>query len=441
MSANHEPLTVWTAPEVMPAANASTPEDIAEYARPQLSARDVKSIISALNGESYEMMATFVWAKASAVLKKQLATLGMEFVGEMLSRPDIDEDSDPSTAIADHEAITLAEDLGLISTTQGLRLKHAMELVSHFTNLDQSASTDEMMMREEAIGLLRNCVTSILSRPSFEGAIRFVDFRKALGERTLKPEDTEVQGLAHAQYFFVRTTLSVLLSLVKTGTGVIKEHALGNFSVLLPIMWANLREPERWQVGQAYAEVNAKGDRTASAGLKHALLKVQGFDFVPETLRSSTFTEAAARVLTAHFGFNNFFNEAEPMETLANLGTAIPKPAFAKCMEATLAVWLGNQWGNSWSSEAPATKVLDSLRNEQWEYYLSECLRRDRTVLDRLSYQGKPLERWFALASAYRFGHLKVRLAPVKQLCDASTKMQNELASAIANKIRMDATT
>jgi hypothetical protein len=68
----------------MPAANASTPEDIAEYARPQLSARDVKSIISALNGESYEMMATFVWAKASAVLKKQLATLGMEFVGEML---------------------------------------------------------------------------------------------------------------------------------------------------------------------------------------------------------------------------------------------------------------------------------------------------------------------------------------------------------------------
>ena len=56
----------------------------------RISTRDTKSIISAFESGSYEMMATFVWSKAAAVLKKQLASLGMEFVGEMLRRQEPD---------------------------------------------------------------------------------------------------------------------------------------------------------------------------------------------------------------------------------------------------------------------------------------------------------------------------------------------------------------
>jgi len=95
------------------------------------------------------------------------------------------------------------------------------------------------------------------------------------------------------------------------------------------------------------------------------------------------------------FEMNNFYNEQEPMSHLADLGTAIPKPAFAKCLEATIAVWLGNYWGNSWAAEARAERILKSLRPEQWEYYINECLPRDRTVLDKLITSDKPINRWF----------------------------------------------
>jgi hypothetical protein len=118
-----------------------------------------------------------VWAKASSVLKKQIASLGMEFVGEMLNRPDLDEDSDPSKSIADHEALALAEDLSIINSTQALRLKHSLELVSHFTNLDLTDAEQEEMAFEEAMLLLKTCVSSILSRPDFQAAIQFADFR------------------------------------------------------------------------------------------------------------------------------------------------------------------------------------------------------------------------------------------------------------------------
>src|SRR5260370_1797069 len=97
------------------------------------------------------------------------------------------------------------------------------------------------------------------------------------------------------------------------------------------------------------------------------------------------------------------------MRVLANLGTAIPRPAFAKCMEATLAVWLGNRWGNTWAAEKYAQQVFNSLGSEQWEYYLNECLWRDRTVLDKLAEDNKPLERWVKLVNTCRLSSLTIQ--------------------------------
>ncbi|MCX5691689.1 MAG: hypothetical protein NTV94_18180 [Planctomycetota bacterium] len=128
--------------------------------------------------------------------------------------------------------------------------------------------------------------------------------------------------------------------------------------------------------------------------MKKALMAVKGFDFVPESLRSNTFTETAARVLSAHFAFNNFYNEREPMEALAALGTSIPRPAFAKVVEAALAVRLGNKWGVANGAQAAATRVLALLRPAQWHYYFDECLSRDRTVLDKVAYDEKPVHKW-----------------------------------------------
>jgi len=410
----------WSPEDATIIPRASEPDQIVTFARPHLTTRDMQSIVSAFTSESYEMVSAFVWSKAAAVLKKQISTLGMDFVGEMLGRPDLDEDSDPATSIADHEAIALAEDLGIINSTQALRLKHSLELISHFVKLDQHEAETDMMQREEALSLLKACISSILSHPNFEGAIRFADFRRALSERALKPDDRDVLSIVEGPYFFKRTTLGVLLSLIKTGKGASQEHAVGNFLVLMPKLWQGLREPEKWQIGQAYAEVNAEGNRIASTGLKTALLRVHGFDFVPESLRSNTFSEAAARALSAHFGFNNYFNEEEPMSVLSNLGTAIPRPAFAKCMEAAVAVWLGNSWGHSWMAESYAEKILNSLRREQWEYYLNQCLRRDRTVLDKLVSENKPIARWIKLIAIHDLANCNITDVNVKRLVDAS---------------------
>ena len=96
-----------TAHQIVP-NEAETPKEIARHAK-QLRQREIGQIVAAFDARHYEMASTFVWSRTIAALKKQLGTLGSEFIGEMLQRPDIDVGSDVASSVTNSEAIALAE--------------------------------------------------------------------------------------------------------------------------------------------------------------------------------------------------------------------------------------------------------------------------------------------------------------------------------------------
>jgi hypothetical protein len=79
--------------------------------------------------------------------------------------------------------------------------------------------------------------------------------------------------------------------------------------------------------------------------------------------------------------------------------------------------------------------MLDSLRAEQWSYYLNECLRSDRTVLDKLVDDG-PTKRWIELASIYRFHEIQPRQLQIRRLLEASAKNIVGLVQQRAQELR-----
>ncbi len=416
-------------------STAHTPIAIVEYAK-QLSKREMRQIISAFNNEHYEMATTFIWSKAIAAIQKQLATLGMEFIGEMLQRPDIGSSSDIGVAVTSFETISLAEDLGMVNSTEAMRLRHAHELVNHFTALETQDEDEISMLPEEAIGCLRTCIQNILGHPKLEVAQDFAKFRKQLEEQDFNESDDEVEKLKMAPYFYQKTTLSVLLSLLKTAKSAQLQHAVLNISVILPILWDRLKKPERWQTGQTYAELYSDGKTPAYSGLKKVLLNVEGFDYVPENLRSNTFTKAAKKVLEAHEDMNNFYNEPAPMRMLASLGTTIPNPALRICMEAALSIWLGNSYGISWAAQDSARQLLKGLSTARWCYYLEECLPYDRRVLFKLAHSGsKPLERWCELVKEFNLGQVDLKRRIVKNLVQAGLEGNNKNIDKIAKRV------
>jgi hypothetical protein len=365
----------------------------------QLSTKDQNQIIKTFEEGSYEMVATYIWNKAISSLKNQLGKMGVSFIAEMLDRPDINAHSNLQQAISEFEAIKLAEELAVISGTAAFRLKQAMETVTHFNQPELEDDPENELTEEETKTIIRSCIEGSLRYSKIEAPIDFKNFRHDLEEITLTEDNPNIIKLVQSPYFFQRTTLRILLSIVKTSSGAQLENSLANSNLIIPRIWSNLKHPERYQVGRSYSELYSDGKSKAASGLKHVLLKVKGFDFVPEDLRSSSFIKVANEILVAHDGLNNFYNEPAPMMTLYRMGSVIPIPAFPVCITAILSVKLGNRHGDSIAAQEVATTMLKTITHDRWVYFFNECLQTNDRLLYKL-YLDRPSSKWLQLFSA-----------------------------------------
>lgn len=391
-------LVVWqnTAIPAIP-KEVSKIEDLVTYGI-QLQQKDKKQIISAFNNNAYEMVSTYTWTKAITSLKNQLSKMGVSFIAEMLDRPDINEHTDIQQAISEFEAIRLAEEFGVISGTAAFRLKKAMETVTHFNQPELDEDEENEMTQDEARTIVRTCIQGILGYNKIEAAIDFKIFRVELEEKTLTEDNPYILKLVQSPYFFHRTVIRILLSIVKTSNGAQLENSLANSNLIMPMIWKNLQHPEKWQIGRTYSELFTNGQTIATSGLKRVLLKVKGFDFVPEDLRSSSFIKAANEILVAHEGMNNFYNEPKSVSTLYNMGSVIPTPAFPICITAILCIKLGNNYGVSNGAQGIVNEMLKNISQDRWIYFFKECLQYNERLLYKLM-NSKTLERWLGLFS------------------------------------------
>lgn len=392
---NNTPV-LWEPRDIVRLPADASVADVAARAQ-QLSKREAQQVTRAFEDGSYEMGSTFVWARTMAGLKRQLASLGIEFIAEILDRPDIKPGSEVAEVLTDYDAVQLAEDLGMFGSSHAMRLRHALETIHHFSDPPDDAD-HEGMTRQEAEQALRTCVQTVLGHQQLTFALEFAGFRRRLETETLPDDWAAADDLESLPYFFRRTILRVLIAGVKTSSGAKLEHLLANLNLLVPSMWPGLMDPDRYTVGRLYSDLHSDGQNKAASGVRSALLKVKGFDYVPESLRSRTFIEAASKLLATHLDWDNFHNEPAPMRALAALGTSIPSPAFPKCMTAVISVRIGNHYGVSFAAQPDANRLLASVTSDRWKYFLEQCLPADEVLLRKLT-DSEVASRWCDLVT------------------------------------------
>lgn len=361
-------------------ANIKDIKGIVEYGNNNLTVKQQKQIVGAYNMEAYDMAAEYAWKKAIIKLRNSLANLGMDFIAEFVQRDDVDEYTPIENVLTERATIDLAERLGVINSTGALHLRQAQELVNHYL----SAKSDNEMSAIDSLSVIRPCVEYILSEPNVKVAVAFSEFRNRLLNEDLKLKDTVVAQVINSPLFYIRTVITILLSAIKKNISIVQEHALVNITMLLPEVWGKLSSSDKWMIGETYRDVFASGDAAATKGLKLALGKVGGFDFVPETLRSTTFKEMARKLIDVHDSFNNFYNESGVVKALANLGTRIPEPAFLVCLDAYLLVYLGNYYGYSRNAAPIAEEELKKISKDRWQAYFSGYIHTDDRILNNL---------------------------------------------------------
>ncbi|MCB9645237.1 MAG: hypothetical protein H6730_01365 [Deltaproteobacteria bacterium] len=423
-------LVPWVGPEGLALPpSIREPSEILRYAV-ALKPADQLRIVSAFASGHEDMAAEFVWRRSMTRLRDNLAQLGMRFVGEMLDREDVDESSSPANVLTDYDSIRLAEALGVVNATGALRLRHALELITHFA----SGETEEQLGHIDAVQTVRACVQYLLGSEDIRASVDFSEFRERLLTESIQSDDGAFERLRASPVFFVRTTLRTLLAAVKSEHGARLEHALNNLVTALPIVWDPLPETDRWSVGMAYSEASAFGNEEAMTALKRGLIRVRGFDYVPEDLRSRTFKKAAQAVMAAHHGWNNFYNEPGPTRYLSGLGTTIPPAALAECMQAYLSVYLGNRYGVSWDAASVSLDVLKGVPESRWQYYLEKMLVVDDEVLRKLT-QSRPVGRFCELADELGLANKVNGSSDIFALLQAAEKRNTVRVQSRAEKL------
>lgn len=364
------PIAAKEAKEIVPFAN-------------YLNEKQKNQIIAAFQIEAFDMASEYAWKKAMVKLKETISTLGMRFVGEMLGRDDFDETTSIESEITDYAAIQLAEQLGVIGATAALKLRQSNELISHFF----SKNADEQLDYATAFAIVKSSVQYILGEHDISIAVEFSQFRNRLLAETLKLSDPQVDQIINSPLFYLRTVIKILLSSIKNDIGAKLENSLANFNLMLPTIWESLGESDKWNIGTVYRDVTAAGNTIAAVGLKNALLKVNGFDYVPENLRSTTFIKTARQVIETHFAYNNFYNEPAVVKKLSNLGNTIPTPALMECFQAYLAVYLGNPYGFSIDGAHIAQQELSKISKERWSYYFQKIINTDEITLSKTNFR------------------------------------------------------
>lgn len=394
-----------------------------------LSNNDANKIVKAFDNGLYDMAAEYIWSRTISTLKKNIMKFGEEFVAEMLDRPDITSVDD----ISEYEVITLSADLGFINQTAKIEFMQFSEIIQHYMS---NEDPDEEFPLTKVSDIVRSCVKHVLGFEKVEYEISFVSFRNRLRTEYITEGHEIYTQLNLAPYFYKRTVFKTMMNLAKTTKdSAEREIILNNMITIFVETWSALSSEEKWVIGRAYAQCLNDGDNKLLIALKSVLLKVKGFDYVPENLRSNTYIIAAKDLLSAHQGMNNFYNEPNKAKYLAQMGNSIPAPAFGNCMTAVIACKLGNSYGISWDAQSYLDEILQTVSKDRWSYYLSSVLPYDRVILYKL-YGDVTIDRWIELVQKYSLNKVDIEgNKDIKDLISFSNIKQKMQLKRIVNRM------
>lgn len=393
----------------------------------QLKEREVRQINVAYDNEAYEMLSSYIWDISMKLLQKKVLGLGVEFVADMIGIDNYEYINN----LPPFETINLAFELGFINNVGKVRLKNNNELIQEYSLRD----TNEEMTEDQVKEIIRSCIQYILGQDNSNLNLEYNNFRENLKLELMEKYIEQLDMILNSPYFYKKTTVRTLMNLLKETDGTEYSNVAGNMITIIPYIWEKLLSEERYFIGLNYAKYSNDNNDKCRSVLKNVLMKVKGFDYVPENLKSSTFIESAKKLMSAHFGMNNFYNEPKAAKDLSSLGTVIPRPALEVVVNASLFVKLGNVYGISWEAQKYVDSILDSIHSEQWIGYFNFIFRTSEDVLYKISNSSEQTNRWCEIVIRYKLDELGITNPAVNKLLRKSKVRELSTVSSIAYKL------
>lgn len=398
-----------------------------------LTPNETKKVVGAFESGMFDIGLEYAWARAVRILDDRLEYFGLEFLAEMVGRDTISSLDELSMV----EKINLAFELGMINSTAKMALNHANEKINHYR--DREVAKREDIEISDAFVIVKDLTKYILGNEIETSAIEFKSFRDSLKEDTYTKEDKKVEELKSSPYFYIRTTIRTLLSMIKTSY---KEKNLAeltkvlhNSNIFIVELWEKIFIEDRKLIGSVYSEAIADGHKEVFTTFSMILDRVHGYDYVPETTRSNAYKKIARQYISTHYEFNNFYNEPAYAKKLDDMGTVIPDFALQDVLRAVLLSVMGNTYGVSNEAQSYNHSVLKKVSIDQWKTFFAQLIVEDQELLEKLTFGNDAMvQRWIDTITAFATSGINIQNTSAKNIYENTFSRESKKIKLEAGK-------
>ncbi|MES2545625.1 MAG: hypothetical protein V4548_12120 [Bacteroidota bacterium] len=267
--------------------------------------------------------------------------------------------------VDDYDLIRGAKEIGLISD---LGFKH-LEYINYMRNWASAAHPNNSEITGlQLVSWLETCVKEVITLPLLNITIRIKQLLQGVKNTAISDSDTQeisvfTTGLTQEQ---INNLTSGFFGIYLKPETDSQTHQ--NINKLLPLIWGRVDEDVKLSFGLKYGHFVANNSQDEKKIAREFLQIVNAESYIPDELRAIEIDNSIDNLLSAHRGFNNFYNEpafARQLQRIIGEPIKLPKSVSKKFIIAIVETFLTNGNGVADSANEIYTNILSNLDSHQ----------------------------------------------------------------------------
>jgi hypothetical protein len=326
-----------------------------------------KFIASTASG-LFDASLNYLWDETILQIRKRVSQYDIEFFYDNAVTGDRRKklkDENDLNKVDDYDLIKGAKEIGLISD---LGFKH-LEYINYMRNWASAAHPNNSEITGlQLVSWLETCIKEVITLPISNVTIRIKQLLQGVKNTAIS-----ASGAQEISVFTTGLTQEQINNLASGFFGIyVRQETTSqthqNINLLLPEIWGRVDEDVKQSFGLKYAHYTANNSQDEKKLSREFLQIVNAESYIPDDLRAIEIDYTIDNLLSAHRGFNNFYNEpAFARQLLRVIGQPlkIPKSVEKKFIIAIVETFLTNGNGVAASANEIYTEILSSLDSHQ----------------------------------------------------------------------------
>lgn len=326
-----------------------------------------KFIASTASG-LFDASLNYLWDETILQIRKRVSQYDIEFfydnavTGDRRKRL---KDENDLNKVDDYDLIRGAKEIGLISD---LGFKH-LEYINYMRNWASAAHPNNSEITGlQLVAWLETCIKEVITLPISNVTIRIKQLLQ--GVKNTAISNSDAQEIAVFTTSLTQEQINNLASgffgiYVKLET---ESQTHQNINKLLPEIWGRVDEDIKQSFGLKYAHFTANNSQDEKKLSRQFLQIVNAESYIPDDLRAIEIDNTIDNLLSAHRGFNNFYNEpafARQLHRIIGQPIKVPKSVEKKFIIAIVETFLTNGNGVAVSANEIYLEILSNLDSHQ----------------------------------------------------------------------------